>query len=233
MPDTPIELYYYPTANPKKIAIMLEECGLPYTVRFINIGRGDQFDPDFLKNSPNNRVPAIVDHDGPGGQAITLFESGAILQYLGDKSGAFYPADPHLRAAVNQWLFWQVGGLGPMSGQSHHFHAMATEALPYARTRYADEVHRLYGVLNIHLRDRPYLGGDAYSIADIAAFPWIFHNEAPGHPGLGEFPHLKRWFDSVGSRPAVIRGHKVGDELRGGLDDEARRWTFNQRARSA
>ncbi|MBB4633377.1 glutathione binding-like protein [Sphingosinicella soli] len=229
----PIELYHYPTANPKKISIMLEECDLPYEVRFINIGKGDQFNPDFLKFAPNNRVPAIIDPNGPDGAPISVFESGAILQYLGDKTGRFYPSDLRGRTAVNEWLFWQVGGLGPMSGQSHHFHAMATEQLPYALKRYSDEVHRLYGVMNIRLRDEPYLGGKEYSIADMAAYPWIFHNEAPGHPGLSEFPHIKRWFDTVSARPAVAKGHVVGDELRGGLDEEARKWTFNQRARAA
>jgi GST-like protein len=227
-----IELYFYPTANPKKISIMLEECGLPYDMRFINIGRGEQFDPGFLKFAPNNRVPAIVDHNGPGGRPISIFESGAILQYLGEKTGKFYPKDLRQRTAVNEWLFWQVGGLGPMSGQSHHFAAMAEEKLPYAMTRYSNEVHRLYGVMNIRLRDVPYLAGEEYSIADIAAYPWIFHNEAPGHPGLGEFPNLKRGFEAVGTRPAVAKGHVVGDELRGGLDAEARKWTFNQRARA-
>jgi GSH-dependent disulfide-bond oxidoreductase len=231
--DAVIELFYYPTANPKKVSIMLEECGLPYKIRFIDIGRGEQFGPDFLRIAPNNRVPAIVDPDGPDGEPISVFESGAILQYLGEKTGKFFPRDPRRRVAVNEWLFWQVGGLGPMSGQSHHFAAMAEEKLAYPIERYSNEVHRLYGVLNIRLRESTFLAGDEYSIADIAAYPWIFHHGAPGHPGLGEFPHLKRWFEEVGARPAVVRGHAVGDERRGVLDAEARRWTFNQRARSA
>ena len=226
----PIELYYYPTANPKKIAIMLEECGLAYELHFVDIGRGQQFEPDFLSISPNNKVPAIVDPEGPDGRPISVFESGAILQYLGEKTGMFYPADRRERAAVNQWLFWQVGGLGPMSGQAHHFALFAKEKLPYAIERYSNEVHRLYGVMDDRLAGNRYLAGD-YSIADIAAYPWIIHHDAPGHPGLGEFPHLARWYEEVSARPAVIRGREVGAELRGQMDEEARKVLLGQRAR--
>ncbi|WNG48644.1 glutathione S-transferase family protein [Archangium minus] len=229
--DAPIELFFYPTANPKKITIMLEECGLPYELRFVNIARGEQFKPEFLRLSPNNRVPAIVDPQGPDGRPISIFESGAILQYLGDKTGRFYPREMRQRVSVNEWLFWQVGGLGPMSGQQHHFSAFAVEKLPYAIQRYTDEVNRLYGVMDIRLGEVPFLAGD-YSIADMAAFPWIIHAEAVGQ-SLADFPNLKRWFEEVGARPAVVKGCAVGAELRGSMDDEARKWAFNQRARKA
>lgn len=225
-----IELFYWMTANPKKITIMLEECELPYRITPINIAKGVQFEPDFLRLAPNNRVPAIIDEDGPDGQPISVFESGAILQYLGRKTGRLYPADERARVAVEQWLFWQVGGLGPMSGQSHHFAFWALEKLPYAIQRYADEVHRLYGVLNNRLRDRSFLA-DEYSIADIACYPWIIHHDAPGHPGLAEFPHLTRWFEHMGERPAVQRGMTVTAGTPTDIDDETRRVLFNQRAR--
>src|SRR5436190_12668563 len=163
--EKPIELYYWPTPNGWKISIMLEEVGLPYTLQPVNIGKGDQFKPAFLAISPNNRMPAIVDPSGPGDQPISIFESGAIMQYLGRKSGKFYPADERGRVEVDQWLFWQVGGLGPMAGQAHHFRAYARESIPYAVARYVDEVHRLYGVMNRRLADRAFLAGK-YSIAD-------------------------------------------------------------------
>jgi GST-like protein len=228
-----IELYYWTTANPKKIAIMLEECALPYRVRPVDIANGDQFKPDFLTISPNNRVPAIVDSDGPDGAPISIFESGAILQYLGNKTARYYPAEVRARVQVDQWLFWQVGGLGPMSGQAHHFAFFAPEKLPYALNRYGNEVHRLYGVLNVHLRERPFLA-DEYSIADIACYPWVFHRDAPGHPGFDEFPHLKRWFEAVGARPAVQKGMSIAVDLKSPVDDtRAREILFNQRARKA
>src|ERR1700674_3793938 len=163
----PIELYYWPTPNGWKISIMLEECGLPYSMIPINISKGDQFKPDFLKISPNNRMPAIVDPDGPGGRPVSIFESGAILQYLGRKSGKFYPADERGRVEVDQWLMWQMGGLGPTAGQAHHFRIYAPEKLTYAIARYTDECNRLYGVMNRRLRDRAFLAA-RYSIADIA-----------------------------------------------------------------
>src|SRR6478609_1369027 len=166
----PIELYYWPTPNGFKISIMLEECGLPYVMKPVNISRGEQFNPDFLKIAPNNRMPAIIDPQGPGGRPISIFESGAILQYLGRKTGKFYPADERARVAVDEWLFWQVGNLGPMAGQAHHFRIYAPEKIPYAIDRYTNECNRLYGVMDRRLADRDFLGGD-YSIADMAAYP--------------------------------------------------------------
>ncbi len=172
MSTQPIELYYWPTPNGWKISIMLEECGLPYTVIPVNIGKGDQFKPEFLAISPNNRMPAIVDPDGPGGTPISVFESGAILQYLGRKTGKFYPSDERQRVAVDQWLFWQMGGLGPMAGQTHHFRIYAPEKIEYAINRYTNEVNRLYGVMNKRLAENDYLAGDFYSIADMACIGW-------------------------------------------------------------
>jgi GSH-dependent disulfide-bond oxidoreductase len=227
-----IELFFWTTANPKKISIMLEECDLPYRVVPVDIAKGEQFRPEFLSISPNNRVPVIIDSDGPDGAPISVFESGAILRYLGVKTGRFYPADHRGQVEVDQWLFWQIGGLGPMSGQAHHFAFFASAKLPYAITRYSNEVHRLYGVMDARLRERAFLAGD-YSIADIACYPWIVHHSAPGHPGLGDFPHLQAWFERVGARPAVQRGMAVGAELRSAVDDaEARDVLFNQRART-
>lgn len=226
----PIELYFYPTANPKKIAILLEETALPYVLRFVDIGRGRQFDPAFLAISPNNKVPAITDPEGPDGKPISMFESGAILQYLGDKTGLFYPEDRRARTNINQWLFWQVGSLGPMSGQAHHFAFFAETKWPYSIERYSNEVHRLYGVMDQRLAANKYLADD-YSIADMAAYPWIIHHDAPGHPGLGEFPNLRRWFDTLSARPAVRKGCQVGAEWRGQPDETARKILFGQRAR--
>ena len=167
----PIELYYWPTPNGWKISIMLEECGLPYNVHSVDIGKGDQFKPDFLAISPNNKMPAIVDPDGPGGQPISIFESGAILQYLGRKTGQLYPSDERARVEVDQWLFWQMAGLGPMAGQTHHFRIYAPEPIPYAVERFTKETARLYGVMDRRLADREFLAGD-YSIADIACVGW-------------------------------------------------------------
>src|ERR1700754_2582585 len=183
--QAPIELYYWPTPNGWKISIMLEECGLPYVVRPVDISKGEQFSPHFLAISPNNRMPAIVDPQGPGGRPISVFESGAILQYLGRKSGRFYPADERARVEVDQWLFWQMGGLGPMAGQTHHFRHYAPQMLldqrhlAYSVARYTNETNRLYGVLNKRLADRPFVAGD-YSIADMAAYPWIVPYERQG-----------------------------------------------------
>ncbi len=191
---------------------MLEECQLPYKVRYVDILKGDQFDPAFLKIAPNNRMPAIVDPDGPDGKPISIFESGAILQYLGSKAGLFYPSDPRARIAVNQWLFWQMGGLGPMAGQAHHFSQYAKEKIPYAIERYERECGRLYGVMNTQLANSEYLAGD-YSIADMACYGWIKPYKRQGQD-IEEFPHLDRWFKAVGNRPAVQRGIEIGAEHR-------------------
>jgi len=213
----PIELYYWPTPNGWKISIMLEETGLPYEVKYVNIGRGEQFDPAFLAIAPNNRMPAIVDPDGPGGAPISIFESGAILQYLGNKSGQFYPADMRDRVEVEQWLFWQMCNLGPMCGQAHHFRNYARETIPYAIERYTNEVTRLYGVMDRRLTDREYLAG-AYSIADMACYGWIRPWKRQGQD-IDAFAHLKRWFETVGERPAVKRGIAVGEDKRGRPED--------------
>jgi GSH-dependent disulfide-bond oxidoreductase len=227
----PIELHYWPTPNGWKITIMLEELGAPYEVRYVNIGKGEQFAPDFLKIAPNNRMPAIVDPEGPGGEPISVFESGAILQYLGRKFGQLYPQDERKRVAVDQWLFWQMGGLGPMAGQAHHFRQYAPEQVPYAIERYTNEVNRLYGVMNKRLADRPYLA-DEYSIADIACVGWIVPHKNQGQD-LGDFPNLKRWFETLMARPAVERGLKIGEEHRRNIadDKEAQKVLFGQKAR--
>jgi GST-like protein len=228
----PIELHYWPTPNGWKITIMLEELGVPYEVKYVNIGKGEQFEPSFLKIAPNNRMPAIVDPEGPDGQPISIFESGAILQYLGRKFGKFYPADERARVEVEQWLFWQVGGLGPMAGQAHHFRNYAPEKLPYAIKRYTDEVNRLYGVMNRRLADREFLAGD-YSIADMASVGWTRSYKNQGQD-LEDFPHLKRWFDTILARPAVERALVVGQDRRSNLadDKEAQKVLFGQRARA-
>lgn len=203
-----IDLYYWPTPNGKKISIMLEECGLTYDVIPVDIGRGDQFRPDFLKISPNNRMPAIVDRD----EDLSIFESGAILMYLAEKSGRFLPPDLHARYDVMQWLFWQVGGLGPMAGQLGHFVNYAPESVPYARQRYADEYDRLLCVMDTRLEDRSFLAGE-YSIADIASFPWVASWEKLG-ADLGPFPNLRTWFEAIAARPAVQRGLALGRDWR-------------------
>ncbi|KQT55294.1 MULTISPECIES: glutathione S-transferase N-terminal domain-containing protein [unclassified Aureimonas] len=228
----PIELHYWPTPNGWKISIMLEELGVPYDVRYVNIGTGEQFEPAFLKIAPNNRMPAIVDPEGPGGQPISVFESGAILQYLGRKFGRFYPGDERARVAVDEWLFWQMGGLGPMAGQAHHFRQYAPEKIAYGINRYTNEVNRLYGVMNRRLEANAYLGGAEYSIADMAAFGWIVPHENQGQ-NLDDTPHLKRWFEAVKARPAVERGLAVGRDYRKNIaeDKDAQAILFNQRAR--
>jgi GST-like protein len=232
----PIELYYWPTPNGFKITMFLEEARVPYVVKPVNIGRGEQFTPEFLKISPNNRMPAIVDPKGQGGKPLSVFESGAILRYLAEKTGKFYPADAKGRAKVDEWLFWQVGGLGPMAGQAGHFMSYAPEKLPYAIERFTNEVNRLYGVLENQLKDgRDFIAG-RYSIADMAIFPWIrpeWHGQA-----LEEFPHLKAWLERIGARPAVKRALKVGADwskpvVQGSMDEEARKILFGQRARVA
>jgi GST-like protein len=227
-----IDLHYWPTPNGWKISIMLEEVGLPYRLVPVNIGRGEQFKPEFLAISPNNRMPAIVDHDPPGGGApISVFESGAILIYLAEKTGRFLPQDVRGKYEVLQWLMWQMGGLGPMSGQAGHFRNYAPEKIPYAIERYTKEVNRLYGVMNRRLADREYLAGE-YSIADMASWPWILPSMY--EQNIEEFPHLKRWYEAVGERPAVQRGKAVGKELRnpGPMDDEAKKLLFGQTAAS-
>ncbi len=215
---------------------MLEECRLPYETRPVNIGVGDQFKRSFLKIAPNNRMPAIVDPDGPGSKPVSIFESGAILQYLGRKTGKFYPQNERQRVEVDQWLFWQMGGLGPMAGQAHHFRQYAQKKIPYAIDRYTDEVNRLYGVMNKRLRDRDFIAG-RYSIADMACWGWVLPYRNQGQD-LDDFPHVKKWFKRVSDRPAVQRGFEVGREWRrGSLGDKnkeaerARAILFGQRAK--
>ncbi len=229
--SAPIELHYWPTPNGWKISIMLEELGVPYTVNYVNIGAGDQFKPEFLAIAPNNRMPAIVDPEGPDGKPISVFESGAILQYLGRKFARFYPTDERQRVAVEEWLFWQVGGLGPMAGQAHHFRQYAPERVEYGINRYTNEVNRLYGVMDRRLAGRDYLA-DAYSIADMASIGWIIPHERQGQ-SLDDFPNLKSWFERVKSRPAVQKGLAVGEERRSNIseDKNAQSVLFNQRAR--
>lgn len=200
----PIDLHTWSTPNGWKIPIMLEECGLPYRVIPVNIGKGEQMAPEFLKISPNNKIPAIVDPDGPGARPITIFESGAILQYLGRKTGCLYPTDERARVAVDQWLFWQVGGFGPMLGQTHHFKIYAPEKIPYAIDRFEAEARRLYGVLDGQLAERDYIAGD-YSIADIATLTWAKFHGKQGIDLTG-FANVRRWLDTVLARPAVQRG---------------------------
>ncbi len=234
--NNPIELYYWPTPNGWKVAIALEEMGLPYEVKPVNIGRGEQFDPAFLRISPNNRMPAIIDPDGPDGQPISIFESGAILQYLARKTGQFHGDDERSRVEVEQWLMWQMGGLGPMAGQAHHFLRYAPamdppQDLPYAKDRYRNEVARLYGVLDTRLADRDYVAGD-YSIADMAIWPW-----AQGWEGqqqdIAEFPNMKAWLDRMYARPAVKTGRHLREDLRvdAATDREAQKHMFGVRKR--
>jgi GSH-dependent disulfide-bond oxidoreductase len=206
----PIDLYYWSTPNGWKISIMLEECGLPYNLHKINIGTGEQFGEAFLKISPNNRIPAIVDLNGPDGEPISVFESGAILQYLGRKTGKFYPTEERKRVEVDEWLFWQMGGFGPMLGQNHHFNIYAPEKVPYAITRYVNETNRLYGVLNRRLAGRDYIC-DEYSIADIACVGWAKLWERQGQ-NIEEFPHVKTWLERCLARPAVTKGIAAGAE---------------------
>lgn len=225
-----IDLYYWPTPNGWKISIMLEECGLPYTLIPVNIGKGDQFKPEFLKISPNNRMPAIVDHDAEGGP-LSVFESGAILTYLAEKTGRFLPSDTHGRFEVLQWLFWQVGGLGPMAGQLGHFANYAEDRIDYAITRYQNEYNRLLGVMDGRLADREFLGGD-YSIADMASWPWVRIYERLNED-LDHFPNLKRWHEAIDARPSARKGVELGRELRqDGFDEEARKMLFGQTAES-
>ncbi len=231
----PIALYYWPTPNGWKVSIFLEEAGLPYEMKPVAIGKGEQFAPAFLKISPNNRIPAIVDPDGPGGKPISVFESGAILQYLGRKTGKFYPADERKRAAVDEWLFWQMGGLGPMAGQANHFLNYAKDVSEYATRRYTDEVNRLFGVMNKQLASRKYLAG-AYSIADMACIGWVLSGMRQGQD-MNAFSHLDAWVKRMRARPGVERGLALGRELRQAqqndpkVQEEARKILFGQRAR--
>jgi GST-like protein len=224
-----IELYYWTTPNGHKVTIFLEETGLPYVLKPVDIGKGEQFAPEFLAISPNNRIPAIVDTaPADGGGPLSVFESGAILQYLAEKTGRFLPADLRGRVEVMQWLFWQMGGLGPMAGQNHHFSQYAPEKIAYAIDRYVKETERLYGVLDDRLEDRPFIAGD-YSIADMACYPWIVPHEKQGQI-LAEFPNLARWFASMRERPAVVRAYQRAEEVRSApvVDDAAKTVLFGQ-----
>ena len=223
-----IEVYSWATPNGHKVHIMLEECGLPYKALAVDIGAGDQFKPDFLAISPNNKIPAIVDPDGPDGKPISLFESGAILLYLAAKTGRFMPADVRGKYEVLEWLMFQMGGVGPMLGQAHHFRIYAPEKIPYAVDRYTNEAKRLYGVMNKRLAKAKYIGGNDYSIADIAIFPWLRSWKNQGID-WNDFPHLRGWFDEVSARPAVMRGVEVLATLRKPLvDDKSREALFGK-----
>ncbi len=229
-----IDLHYWPTPNGHKITMFLEETGLPYTIVPVNIGAGDQFKPDFLAIAPNNRMPAIVDHEPlDGGKPVAIFESGAILTYLAEKTGKFLSSDLRVKYDALQWLFWQVGGLGPMAGQNHHFANYAPEKLPYAINRYVNETNRLYGVMNKRLADREFLAGD-YSIADMASYPWVVPWKRQGQ-NLDDFPHLRRWFDAIRARPATERAYalteKINPNAAAGIStDEQRKVLFGQTA---
>lgn len=208
-----IDLYYWTTPNGHKITLFLEETGLPYRIHPINIGKDEQFQPHFLKIAPNNRIPAIVDNEpADGGEPLSLFESGAILLYLAEKTGRFIPQDLRGRQEALQWLFWQMGGLGPMAGQNHHFNRFAPEKVPYAIQRYVKETARLYGVLDRRLADRAFVAGDDYSIADMAIYPWIVPH-AYQEQDLDDFPHVKRWFQAIQARPATVRAYDLVERI--------------------
>ncbi len=227
-----IDLHYWPTPNGHKITIMLEETGLDYTIHPVDIGKGEQFAPDFLAIAPNNRMPAIIDHDpAVGGAPIAVFESGAILLYLAEKTGRFGGDALRERTEVNQWLMWQMGGLGPMLGQNHHFNIYAPEKIPYAMERYVKETNRLYSVLDRRLADRAFVAGD-YSVADIAAYPWIVPHEAQGQT-LADFPNVKRWFETIAARPATVAAYEKGkaiNDARTPMTDEQKKVLFGQTA---
>lgn len=228
-----IDLYYWPTPNGHKITIFLEETGLDYQIVPVNISAGDQFKPEFLRIAPNNRMPAIVDTQPTDhGEPVSVFESGAILLYLSEKTGQFLPADLRERQTVLEWLFWQMGGLGPMAGQNHHFTQYAPEKIPYAIDRYVKETNRLYGVLDRRLNGREYLAGD-YSIADMACYPWIVPYERQ-QQRLEDFAHLKSWFERMAARPAVVRAYQKGEPLMGQptVNEESRKILFGQTAKS-
>jgi GSH-dependent disulfide-bond oxidoreductase len=231
-----IDLYYWPTPNGWKITIALEELALPYRIHLVNIGAGDQFKPDFLKIAPNNRMPAIVDPEGPDGAPISIFESGAILQYLARKTGKLYGATERQRIAVDEWLMWQMGGVGPMAGQAHHFltYAPAMDPpndLPYAKNRYRNEVGRLYGVLDRQLANQEFASGDFLSIADIAIWPWA-QNWKGQQQDITDKPHFARWLDTLAARPAFIKGKAVAEEVRNNAattDKKAQEILFGKR----
>lgn len=207
-----IDLYYWTTPNGHKITLFLEETGLDYTIKPINIGAGEQFAPDFLAIAPNNRIPAIVDHAPAFGRGpVSVFESGAILMYLAEKTGQLLPADPHRRLAATEWLFWQMGGFGPMLGQNHHFSQFAPEKVPYAIERYQKETERLYGVLNRRLALHEFLAGE-FSIADIACYPWAVPHQKQ-HIDLADYPHVQRWYDAIAARPATARAYALAEKV--------------------
>jgi GST-like protein len=227
-----IDLHYWPTPNGHKITMMLEETGLDYAIRVVDIGKGEQFQPDFLKIAPNNRMPAIVDHaPSVGDTPIAVFESGAILLYLAEKTGRFGGDGLRQRTEITQWLMWQMGGLGPMLGQNHHFNIYAPEKVPYAIDRYVKETNRLYGVLDRRLAGRDFIAGD-YSVADMAAYPWIVPHEAQGQD-LNDFPNVKRWFEAVGARPSTVAAYAKGKAISEGrtpMTDEQKKVLFGQTA---
>lgn len=230
-----IDLHYWPTPNGHKITLFLEETGLPYRIVPVDIGRGEQFRPEFLAIAPNNRMPAIVDHDPPGGgPPVSVFESGAILLYLAEKTGRFLPQDLRGRVETLQWLLWQMGGLGPMAGQNHHFVQYAPEKLPYAIDRYVNETNRLYGVLDGRLADRAFVAGADYTIADMASYPWTVGWQRQGQ-NLDDFPNIKRWQEAIRARPATARAYALGERYgrrSATVDEEARKILFGQTAAS-
>jgi GST-like protein len=229
-----IELHYWTTPNGHKITMFLEEAGLAYSIVPVNIGKGEQFRPEFLAIAPNNRIPAIVDRaPADGGAPVPVFESGAILVYLAEKTGMFVAPGLRGRVETLQWTFWQMGGLGPMAGQNHHFRTYAPEKIPYAIDRYVNETNRLYGVLDRRLADRPFVAGDAYTIADMAIYPWIVPHERQGQD-LADFPHVRRWFDAVAARPATVRAYARAREVNTTptINDESRKILYGQTAAS-
>ena len=228
-----LDLYYWTTPNGHKVTMLLEEVGLAYTLRPVNIGKGEQFEPEFLAIAPNNRIPALVDREpDDGGEPLALFESGAILEYLADKTGRFLPQETRPRFEVLQWLYWQMGGLGPMLGQNHHFRGYAPETIDYAIKRYTDEAKRLYRVLDNRLADREFVAGD-YSIADMACYPWTVSHERQGID-LADYPNVKRWYDTIGARPATARAYARAKEINSEstMSEEAKKVLFGQTAPS-
>lgn len=228
-----IDLYYWTTPNGHKITLFLEETGLPYTLNPINIGKGEQFQPDFLRIAPNNRIPAIVDNaPADGGEPVSIFESGAILLYLAEKTGHFLSTDLRQRVDTLQWLFWQMAGLGPMAGQNHHFTQYAPEQVPYAIDRYVKETARLYAVLDRRLADRAFIAGDDYTVADMACYPWIVPHERQ-RQNLDDFPNIKRWFDAIRQRPATVRAYEIAEQINPSqppMSEEAKKVLFGQDA---
>jgi GSH-dependent disulfide-bond oxidoreductase len=226
------DIYFWTTPNGYKILLFAEEAAIPYRIKPVNISKGQQFDPDFLRISPNNKIPALVDHEPVSGEGpVSIFESGAILLYLAEKTGQFIPSDVRGRAEVLEWLFWQVGNLGPMAGQNHHFARYAPERIPYAIERYVFETNRLYGVLDRRLQDRRFVAGDAYTIADMAAYPWILPEQQS--QSLDDFPHLRRWKNEIATRPATVRAYARGSSVNTApiVTKESARILFRQKAR--